>query len=360
MTPKEKYQKDMEQRHFRPDPEQQVVVEHLEDLYHRLINTPVKKQGVLSRMLNRPMTPVTGLYLWGGVGRGKSYLMDSFFDLLPIDEKQRIHFHKLMQTIHEELSHLPKSPDPLQIVARNIAAEVRVLCVDEFHVNDIGDAMLLAGLLRALFDNGVTLVTTSNLAPDELYKTGLQRTRFLPAIALIKEFTEVVNLDSPTDYRSLLLAKSGIYHLMDETTDSLLEDHFAKLAPRRIHKHPILGINSREVEAIAVSDDVVWFEFREICQTARSSADYLYIGRQYHTVFISHVPQLDEGMDDVAQRFINLIDALYDHSVKTIISAAVEPTKLYVGRRHEFAFERTVSRINEMASDVYLAKPHRL
>lgn len=359
MTPKEKYQADLKQRHFHPDPEQQIVIDHLDDLFHRLLEASSQKQGVLDRLLRRPKQPVTGLYIWGGVGRGKSYLMDSFFDLLPFHDKQRIHFHRLMQFIHLELKDLPKSPDPLLVVAKKIAEDVRVLCIDEFHVNDIGDAMLLTGLFRALFDQGVTLVTTSNIAPDELYKTGLQRTRFLPAIALLKEFTEVVNLDSPTDYRSILLTKSGIYHVISDQTDALLKDQFAKLAPRRIHKHPLLGINGREVEAIAVSDDVVWFDFPEICQTPRSSADYLYIGCEYHTVFISHVPAMSEGMDDVAQRFINLIDALYDHSVKTIISALVEPTELYSGRRHEFAFQRTVSRINEMASDVYLSKPHR-
>ncbi len=301
-----------------------------------------------------------GLYIWGGVGRGKTHLMDHFFEAMPFTEKQRVHFHRFMQGIHAELKTLPRTPDPLQIIAKRLASKIRLLCLDEFHVNDIGDAMLLAGVLKTLFENGVTLVTTSNIPADRLYQNGLQRERFLPAIDLLKRHTEALHLDGDQDYRSELLERTGTFHLNNENdVTPLLKQQFSSLARNNIVMAAKLHINQREIDTISVSDDVAWFEFGALCETPRSSADYLEIAREYHAVIISDVPQLSEAKDDAAQRFIHLIDALYDHSVKTIISAAVRPADIYTGRRHGFAFQRTASRLQEMASEQYLSKAHR-
>jgi len=344
--------------HIQPDSTQLQAIAKLENLYHALI-APRPKPGILERLLKRAPTPIIGLYIYGGVGRGKTLLMDHFYEALPFQDKRRVHFHRFMQEIHAQLQTLPKSPDPLTIVAKRLADDMRLLCLDEFHVNDIGDAMLLSGLLDALFANGVTLVTTSNIPPDELYKNGLQRERFLPAIKLIKHYTETFFLDSPTDYRSELLERTGTYHLIDDTTDTLLQQQLESLAPNSIQRCTVLRINHRDVNSVATSDDVAWFSFNALCETNRSAADYIWIAAEYHTVIISDVPSLSEGQNDVAQRFIHLIDALYDHNVKTIISAHVKPTQLYEGKRHAFAFQRTTSRLQEMASEQYLSKAHR-
>ena len=344
---------------FTPDAAQHKVIEKLQQLFLAL-NTPPTNPGLLNKLLKRKAPPIPGLYIWGGVGRGKTYLMDHFYEALPFAEKKRVHFHRFMQGIHAELKTLPKSPDPLPIIAKRLADKIRLLCLDEFHVQDIGDAMLLAGFLKTLFENGATLVTTSNIPVDQLYKNGLQRERFLPAIELIKQHTDELHLDGDTDYRSQLLEKTGTYHVNEqENTASLLKQQFELLAPDKIHWTIKLKINQREINAVAASDDAVWFEFSAICETPRSSADYLEIAREYHSVVISDVPQLSEANDDVAQRFIHLIDALYDHNVKTVLSATTHPADIYSGQRHAFAFERTTSRLQEMASEQYLIKPHR-
>lgn len=363
MTPREQYQHDINERQFRPDPAQLAAVERLDDLYQRLITTPPFKPGLFDRLLKRKPEPVRGLYLWGGVGRGKTYLMDLFFNTLPFEEgreKQRMHFHRFMQQIHSNLQALPKSPDPLLIVAKTLAQQMRVLCLDELHVHDIGDAMLLGRLLEALFNNGVTLVTTSNIPAGLLYKNGLQRERFLPAIEQLKHHTEAFHLDNGTDYRTQLLEKTGVYHLSDgDGSDAALKAYFLALAPEPSLTGNGININNRTIATIAEAEDVVWFSFEELCETARSAADYIEISRLYHTVLISGIPAMTEAVDDAAQRFIHLIDALYDHNVKIIISAAVPISQLYHGRRHQFAFQRTLSRLQEMGSSRYYNQPHR-
>jgi len=344
---------------FKPDKAQLQAIASFEQLYHALAHRR-PKTGLINRLLKCKPDPIHGLYLWGGVGRGKTYLMDHFFDAIPFPGKQRIHFHRFMQEIHSELRTLPKSPDPLQIIASRLADKIRLLCLDEFHVQDIGDAMLLAGFFKALFENGVTLVTTSNIPADDLYKNGLQRERFLPAIELIKKHTTELHLDGPIDYRSKLLERTGTYHLNNpEETAKILQQQFNSLAPDNIIMAAKLNINHRDINTVATSDDVVWFDFSSICETARSSADYMEIARDYHSVIISDTPQLSEAKDDVVQRFIHLIDALYDHNVKTIISAATKPAEIYTGQRHAFTFQRTISRLQEMASEEYLTKAHR-
>lgn len=342
-----------------PDPKQLRVIAQLQQLYTELV-AERPGPGLLDRLLKRRPEPILGLYIWGGVGRGKTYLMDHFFEAIPFTEKRRVHFHRFMQEIHAELRTLPKNPDPLPIIAQRLASKTRLLCLDEFHVQDIGDAMLLAGFLKALFENGVTLVTTSNLPADELYKNGLQRERFLPAIALIKQYTRQAHLDGDIDYRSALLERTGTYHLShDPQVGQVMREQFHALAPSNITMAAKLDINQRVIDSIAVSDDVAWFDFGALCETARSSADYMEIANQFHTVIISDIPPLPEAKDDAAQRFIHLIDALYDHKVKTIISAATRPEQLYQGRRHGFAFQRTASRLQEMGSEAYLGKAHR-
>ena len=343
---------------FTPDPAQQKVIEQFQNLFNAL-NIEKPSPGLFQRLFKQKQNHVNGLYIWGGVGRGKTYLMDHFFEAVPFTEKRRIHFHRFMQEIHSELQSLPKSPDPLAIIAKRLADKTRLLCLDEFHVQDIGDAMLLAGFLKTIFEHGVTLVITSNIPANELYKNGLQRERFLPAIELIKQHTEEVHLDGDKDYRTELLERTGTYHLNDADTENLMKQQFQSLAPDNITMAATLNINKREINTIAMSDDVVWFDFPTICETPRSASDYLEIARDYHTVMISNTPRLSDAKDDVAQRFIHLIDALYDHSVKTIISAASKPNEIYSGQRHAFAFQRTSSRLQEMASEVYLTKAHK-
>ena len=360
MTLLARYQSDLEQRQFQSDPAQQAAVERLDILHQRLISTPPFKAGLFDKLLNRRPEPIRGLYLWGGVGRGKTYLMDLFFDALPLQDKRRMHFHRFMQSIHEALQALPKSPDPLLIVAKGLAQQMRVLCLDELHVDDIGDAMLLGRLLEGLFSHGVTLVTTSNIPAEQLYKNGLQRERFLPAIEQLTRHTELFHLDNGADYRTRLLEKAGVYHLSGgDGSDAALMAYFLALAPEPEPQAGEISVNHRAIATRAESGGVVWFQFKALCETARSATDYLEISRLYHTVLISDIPAMDEAVDDAAQRFIHLIDALYDHNVNLIVSAAVPLAGLYCGRRHQFAFQRTISRLQEMGSGSYYNQPHR-
>lgn len=358
----QRYRADLQRKGFHPDAAQLSAVERLQQLYQQLLQS-APPPSFFDKLLKRGpiQVLVRGVYLWGGVGRGKTHLMDGFYESLPITAKRRLHFHRFMVDLHQELTTLPKTPDPLPIVAKRLALEVRVLCLDEFHVQDIGDAMLLSGFLAALFDNGVTLVTTSNIPPDELYKSGLQRERFLPAIELIKKHTHELHLDNGKDYRLALLVKEGTYHVSVGTEAIvLLNKQYQSLAPGLGVRSARLNINNREICALAMADDVVWFDFYSLCATPRSAADYLEIARQFHTVLVGEVPVMDESKDDIAQRFVHLIDALYDHGVKLILCAQVLPQALYQGQRHTFSFQRTVSRLQEMASERYLALSHRI
>ncbi len=360
MTPKERYRRDLRRPGFEHDPEQARAVEALDTLYHRLLEPP-PKPTLWQRLRGERPGPVRGLYLWGGVGRGKTYLMDTFFDCIPFEEKERLHFHRFMQQIHEQLKKLPKTPDPLPIVAHEVARRVRLLCLDEFFVHDIGDAMLLAGFLEALFENGVTLVTTSNVAPRDLYRNGLQRQRFEPAIELIERHTETVALGHGRDYRSRLLEQAGTYHVERQAAAARerLAAQWRALVPNAVAAPRPLAVNHRTIDAEALADGVAWFDFEALCATPRSAADYLEIARTFPTLLLGWVPVLDESRDDVAQRFIHLIDALYDHNVKLVVAAADYPPRLYTGQRHAFSFQRTVSRLVEMGSEAYLGQPHR-
>jgi len=363
MTPLEQYNLKLKEQGFEKDPAQAAAVKIFNEVYQRLSQQQVLNTGLWADLKNRlgiKRTAVKGLYLWGGVGRGKTWLMDIFFTTLPYEYKMRIHFHHFMQAVHDELTLLKGYKNPLKLVARNFARRATIICVDEFHVSDITDAMLLYGLLDALFKEGVTLISTSNLHADDLYKNGLQRDHFLPAIALIKQYTHVINMDGETDHRLRLLEKAETWYItVDDSTEQVIKARFDQLAPCQALKNQALHINYRDISTLYLADDVVWFDFNVLCSSPRSAADYIEIARQFHTIFISNIPAMDESIDDKARRFINLIDEFYDRNIKLIISAHTLPQDLYSGRPLKFEFQRTTSRLIEMRSHEYLTRPHK-
>ncbi len=342
------------------DPAQLDVIARLEDLQQRIVAQPPRKGGLRTMFLrSRPRAPVRGLYLWGGVGRGKTFLMDLFYDTLAIRQKRRVHFHRMMHDVHDRMQALSFVENPLDKVAQQIALETRVLCFDEFFVSDIGDAMILGGLLEGLFTRGVTLVATSNCMPDDLYRDGLQRQRFLPAISLLHEHTDVVNLDGNTDYRLRLLQKAGTYlSPNDAAAADKLRHFFDEAASTQIDADIDLDINGRPVRAHRCAKGIAWFDFDAICDGPRSQADYIEIARWYPSVVVSGVPQFDATRDDQARRFIALVDEFYDRRVKLVLSAAAAVNELYAGERVRLEFQRTRSRLEEMQSHDYLAAPH--
>ncbi len=367
MTPLERYQADLCKPGFSRDPAQAMAVQHLQQLFDELIAAEAagEKASLLSSVLagfrrDRKKEPVRGLYFWGGVGRGKTYLMDTFYDTLPFERKMRAHFHRFMQRVHRELKMLAGEKNPLQIVARKLADETRVICFDEFFVSDIADAMILAGLFESLFGHGVSLVATSNIEPDGLYKDGLQRARFLPAIALLKKHTLVLKVDGGTDYRLRALEKAELYHYpLDAEANISLQRSFDALAPEPGRADQVIEVEGREIRVRCLADDVAWFDFAALCDGPRSQNDYIELAREYHAVLISDVPQFDVNRDDQARRFINLVDEFYDRNVKLVLTAEVPLAELYCGPRLKFEFERTKSRLLEMQSHEYLAREHR-
>jgi len=297
--------------------------------------------------------------LWGGVGRGKTFLMDLFYDSLSIGDKKRVHFHRMMQDVHARLRELGDIQDPLDSVAAAIAANTRVLCFDEFFVSDIGDAMILGRLLEGLFQRNVTLIATSNARPDELYKDGLQRQRFLPVIDLINTHTDVIHLDNGTDYRLRLLQQAGTFLVPDDASaKAKLQHFFDESATSQRHQNFDLDINGRKIRTLRCAKGIAWFDFLALCEGPRSQSDYIELARWYPNVILSGVPLLDKTREDQARRFIALVDEFYDRRVKLMISAAADPTSLYTGSRLAFEFDRTSSRLIEMQSSDYLALPH--
>lgn len=366
LSPLERYRQDLQQPNFIEDAAQLEAIKQLEALYHRLLVRHKREQSLAYRLKksigldNRQ--PEKGLYFWGGVGRGKTYLMDIFYESLPFDNKMRVHFHRFMRRVHTELKSLQQQKNPLDIVAKRLAAEAQIICFDEFFVSDITDAMILARLLEGLFDEGVSLVATSNIVPDGLYKDGLQRARFLPAIALLNRHTDVINVDGGTDYRLRLLEQAELYHTpLDDEADISLKASFDSLVPdiTEAKENIVLEIGGRGIHARYHCEDVVWFDFNAICDGPRSQNDYIDIAMEYHEVLISNVPELTIQKEEQARRFINLVDEFYDRSVKLIISAEKPIHELYSGSRLTFEFERTESRLLEMQSQEYLARPHK-
>jgi cell division protein ZapE len=357
--PNQRYLNQVERKPVQHDPAQERAMHSLQRIRDALI-APQRSSGPLARLLrrSRPSPPVQGLYLWGGVGRGKTYLVDTFFDALPFDNKLRLHFHRFMQRVHAELRTLRNRADPVDIVARRLA-EARILCLDEFYVSDITDAMLLHKLLAGMFENRVTLVTTSNTPPDELYRNGLHRHLFLPAIDLIRQHLEVFHLDSDTDYRLRSLERAEIYHApLDEDADRRLTEAFRAIAPEPGSIGGELEVAGRPIAVERQADGVVWFRFTDICDGPRSQLDYVEIARMFHTVLVSDIPVMDESLENQARRFMALVDEFYDRKVKLIVSAAAPPEALYQGKWLPFEFQRTLSRLHEMQSREYLAQAH--
>lgn len=362
--PAEIYARELAQGLITPDPSQQAAVAALQRVYASLLRK-WSRQSLRERLaqllrIEKPQ-PVQGLYLWGGVGRGKTFLMDLFFQALPGERKLRMHFHRFMLSVHRRLAAAKGQSDPLVHVAAAIARETDVICFDEFFVSDIGDAMILANLLEALFSAGVTLVATSNIEPSRLYEHGLQRRKFLPAIALIQQHCLILNVDGGTDYRLRSLNKAPVFHYpLDAASERALEQLFENLTHGlHVERGKALEILERRVHTRAWSEGLVWFDFEELCGGPRAAADYIEIARQYHTVLVSGVPVLRENSDDKARRFITLVDEFYDHGVKLVISAAADLAELYQGSDLQFPFARTRSRLLEMQTREYLGSPHR-
>ncbi|MGB5326410.1 MAG: cell division protein ZapE [Pseudomonadales bacterium] len=373
--PLARYRQDLQQPDFSFDAAQQHAVEKLDALHGRLCAQYARKHSVPGSALRRLLEwvgvsaqqrPERGLYFWGGVGRGKTYLMDMFYETLPFERKLRVHFHRFMRGVHQQLAELQGERDPLVKVAERIALEAKVICFDEFFVSDITDAMLLAGLLDTLFARGVCLVATSNIEPRLLYRDGLQRQRFLPAIALLESHTEVVNIDGGVDYRLRALEHAQLYYApIDSTTESSMLQCFHQLAPLGgaqfvcIESNVPLDIEGRTIMARYLADDVAWFEFDELCGGPRSQNDYIELAREFHAVLVSNVPLLDASRNDMARRFIMLVDEFYDRRIKLVLSSDVELPALYAGGPLAFEFARTASRLREMQSHDYLALGHR-
>ncbi len=368
MSLTEKYNKALQQPDMVKDSVQQQAINLLETLSLELISN--SRMSLAKRLLRRLFgrkrnTQASGLYLWGGVGRGKTWLMNLFYEELPIEQKHRIHFHHFMLGIHEKLDEMNKSADrkqknPLQKIARELASKYRLLCIDEFIVTNITDAMILSELLHSLFKYNICLVATSNRIPDDLYINGLQRERFLPAIELIKTHTEVFHLDGGVDHRTTLLEQADVYYCPpgNESQQKILQ-RMQELAITPLTEAKVLTIQNRKIETLYCSDDIAWFDFEVICSAPRAAQDYIELAQYFNTIIISNIEIMDEYSDDMARRFIYLIDELYDRNVKLIASASAEPDKLYRGVMLEFAFHRTSSRLIEMRSHQYLSQAHK-
>ena len=352
------YEALLKSRGYKSDPEQRAAAQRLQELYSELIAFKAARRNTLRKLLARPRMP-RSVYFWGGVGRGKSFLMDCFFDAVPYARKRRVHFHAFMQEVQNDLKNFNNEADPLQRVADRIARHTRLLCFDEFHVSDIADAMILGRLLDALFARGTVFVMTSNYPPDGLYPNGLQRINFVPTIEMIKRRCDIVEVDHGTDYRLRQLEKIETYLVPagPEADRSMAQD-FRQIAATDSPGNEI-EVLGRKLKVLRHGPGVVWFDFRELCGGPRSQNDYLEIAREYHTVLLSGVPKLGAGQASEARRFTWLIDVLYDHRVKLVMSAEVEAPDLYREGHHANEFQRTVSRLIEMRSRDYLGEAHR-
>jgi len=354
-TPSALYAQGVAARRWQDDPAQRAVLGALDRIHAELI--AAAGPAWWQRWLAAP-APVRGLYLWGDVGRGKTLLVDLFFAALPLERKLRLHFHRFMGQVHARLAKLEGRADPLREVAAQFAAQARVLCLDEFFVTDIADAMILAGLLQHLFARGVTLLTTSNIEPKNLYRDGLQRAKFLPAIALLERHCDVLRLASAHDYRLRALTAAGVYFTpLGERAEHALAACFERIvsgAPDAA----FIEINGRDIPVQGQADGVIWFAFDALCEGPRAVADYIELAQSFHTVLISGVPQFTPQMEDAARRFINLVDEFYDRGVNLVLSAATPITELYDGERLRAEFARTQSRLIEMGSREYLAAAH--
>jgi cell division protein ZapE len=371
-SPRTLYQQEIADKLLLPDTAQERVVEQLQLLYEALLNEPessVSNKGRSKSFLHRfrkssslSQTTVIapkGVYLWGGVGRGKTHLCDMFYKTVPTKKKLRMHYHRFMLLVHQELREQGNVVDPVDKITALWAKKVKLLVLDEMHINDITDALLMRNLLKGLFERGVVLVTTSNRIPDDLYKDGLQREQFLPAIALLKQHTQVLNLNSEQDYRMRALEHTETYLTpIDSSVQQKLEACFDEISGHDDEQLRLgeVVINDRAIPMVKRATGVIWFDFDALCNSHRSNQDYIEITNYFHTVIISNIPVMDKYKEDAARRFVNMIDEFYDHNTNLIISAQVPANQLYVGEKLEFEFDRAVSRLLEMQSEEYLAK----
>ena len=358
MTVRDLYAATLAERGYRSDPAQLRAIEALARCEAEWIEYKSRRRNALTKLLVRPPIP-RGVYMWGGVGRGKSFLMDCFFQAVPLTRKTRLHFHEFMREVHRELADLHGTPNPLQVLGERISRRFRLICFDEFHVADVTDAMILHRLLDALFANRVSIVTTSNFHPDALYPNGLHRDRILPAIALLKQHMEVLNVDAGTDYRQRTLDQVKVYHTpLGPEADAQMLAAFEQLAEVR-DEDPRLHIEQREIVARRRAGGVVWFDFAQLCGGPRSQNDYLELASRFHTVLLSDVPEMSPRLASEARRFTWLVDVLYDRRVKLMLSAAVEPELLYTEGPLCHEFPRTASRLQEMQTAAYLSLTRR-
>lgn len=363
MKPSEKYDHFLQQSGFNKDPMQQRAIKILDSLSEEIVNESSSSRGVMASikaLFGNKQCTIKGVYFWGGVGRGKTFIMDIFFQTLAIKNKKRIHFHHFMKNIHDELTKLKNTRNPVKLVAKQFASEARILCVDEFVVTDIGDAMLIGRLLEALFDEGVILLATSNMAPDDLYKDGLQRTNFIPAIKLLKAHCQIFNLEGGKDYRTLSIKQTGLYQYPHDEQALKNLTQYVDTHLIADHSDDHIMINGRAIHFEFCAEDTIWFSFEALCKSTRSRLDYLEIAQEFNTMILTGIEQMDKRSNDVARRFISLIDILYDHRVNLLCTAEVAATELYTEGGLAFEFERTVSRLIEMQSKNYLGKSHRL
>lgn len=369
LSPASRYQLALNEGTHQPDDVQREAVSRLEMIYQELTAKPAETEqngglkAAFGRLLGKKApqahAPARGLYMWGGVGRGKTWLMDMFYQGLPGGRKQRLHFHRFMLRVHEELTALQGKSDPLEIVADRFKAETDVLCFDEFFVSDITDAMLLGGLMKALFARGITLVATSNIPPDELYRNGLQRARFLPAIDAIKQHCDIMNVDAGVDYRLRTLTQAHLWlsPLNADTTREMDTLWLALAGAKREHA-PELEINHRPLLTLGVENQTLAVSFTTLCVDARSQHDYIALSRLFHTVMVLDVPVMTRLMESEARRFIALVDEFYERHVKLVVSAEVPLYEIYQGERLKFEFQRCLSRLQEMQSEEYLKLEH--
>jgi cell division protein ZapE len=366
------YQASLDIGELDPDPHQKIVILALQKIFDNLLasgaSSPLSSSSQTSfkdfffKKVAKPIPPIVnkGLYVWGDVGRGKTHLVDLFYKMVPIKRKMRLHFHRFMHLVHEDLDKLDSVVDPLKVIAKNFSEKARLLVLDEIHVTDITDAMLLGKLFEHLFGYGVMLVTTSNTPPDELYKNGLQRDRFKPAITLLKKHTKVIEMGGKLDYRLQRLSQGDLYSVIDEPLSKVfLLERFNEISAIRLHQdRQDIIINGRRIPVEKWADGVVWFSFKQLCNTPRSTSDYSQIAKIYHTILISNIPIMDNDMNDAARRFTNMIDIFYDFHVNLIVTAQAQPEKLYISSQLKEEFKRTTSRLKEMQSKEYLQAQH--
>jgi len=365
MNPIKKYELDIKTHGFQRDPAQEQAVKSLDELFYQFqsyLDAPTPTLSRFQKLMGKKPelpTPPKGLYFWGGVGRGKTYLMDTFFEALPTNKKMRVHFHRFMYRVHDELKALGNVSDPLPLVADRLKQETDIICFDEFFVSDITDAMILGTLFEELFARNVVLVATSNIPPADLYRNGLQRARFLPAIKLIQDNCHILNVDSGVDYRLRTLEQAEIYHFpLDAQANVNLEHYYQQLVGEGKVIQKQVEINHRQIDVVEASEGVLHATFEQLCQSARSQNDYIELSKIYHTVLLADVMQMSATLDDAARRFIALVDEFYERNVKLIISAEVALEALYTQGQLEFEFKRCQSRLIEMQSHDYLAKEH--